>query len=97
MSLINITFRSNRTFSFSQNHTTYSVDFLVTAWLVIVDSFASLMQIPYSTFTEVPPWPTMSYFHHGILQVQDSHSDSCIYGTLTPSFVEFSNLLTFGV
>ena len=39
MSLFNIMFRSNRTFCFSQNQTTYSVAFLVTAWLVIVEGF----------------------------------------------------------
>ena len=39
MSLVNIMFRSNRTFCFSQNQTTYSVAFLVTAWLVIVEGF----------------------------------------------------------
>ena len=31
--------RSDRTFCFSQNQTTYSVAFLVTAWLVIVEGF----------------------------------------------------------
>ena len=36
MSLVNIMFPSNRIFCFSQNQTTYSVAFLVTAWLVIV-------------------------------------------------------------
>ena len=40
MSLVNIMFRSNRTFCFSQNHITYSVACLVTAWLVIVEGFA---------------------------------------------------------
>ena len=32
-------FRSNRTFCLSQNQTTYSVAFLVIAWLVIVEGF----------------------------------------------------------
>ena len=40
MSLVNIMFCSNRTFCFSQNQTIYSVAFLVTAWLVIVEGFA---------------------------------------------------------
>ena len=39
MSLVNIMFRSNRTFRFSQNQTTYSVAFSVAAWLVIVEGF----------------------------------------------------------
>ena len=39
MSLVNIISRSNSTFCFSQNQTTYSVAFLVTAWLVIVEGF----------------------------------------------------------
>ena len=39
MSLVNIMFRSNRTFCFSQNQTTYSVALLITAWLVIVEAF----------------------------------------------------------
>ena len=36
MSLISIISRSNITFCFSQNQTTYSVACLVTAWLVII-------------------------------------------------------------
>ena len=39
MSLVNIMFRSNRIFCFSENQITYSAAFLVTAWLVIVEGF----------------------------------------------------------
>ena len=37
---VNIMFRSNSTFCFSKNQTTYSVACLVIAWLVIVEGFA---------------------------------------------------------
>ena len=46
MLLVNIMFRSNRNFCFSQNQTTYSVAFLVTAWLLIVEGFGYI-QNPY--------------------------------------------------
>ena len=41
MSLVNSMFRSNRTFCFSHNQTTYSVAFFVTAWLIIVEGSGS--------------------------------------------------------
>ena len=41
-------FRSNRTFCFSRNQTTYSVAFLVTAWLVIVEDFVLIYSVVFS-------------------------------------------------
>ena len=46
MSLVNIMFRSNRTYCFSQNQTIYSVAFLITAWLVIVEGFGTAHLLP---------------------------------------------------